>query len=73
LFLDALAEREKDLAEPRDAALEKAKAAFKSAGMLGSPFGTLFLGALGTGISLDCLAKRKQKVAEKEGRSLHRS
>lgn len=73
LFLEALAERAKDLAEPKNAALEKTLAAFKSAGALGSPLGTLFMGVVGAGISLDYFARRKQKVSEKEGRSPHKS
>jgi hypothetical protein len=66
LFLAALAQREKDLLEPKNAAIESTKKVIKTAGILGSPFGAMLAGAAGAGLTLDFLAKRKAKVAAEE-------
>ena len=66
LFLATLAQREKDLLEPKNAAIESTKKVIKTAGILGSPFGAMLVGAAGAGLTLDYLAKRKAKVAAEE-------
>jgi|GEM_PF-135442 len=65
LFIEALKWREKDLADPQASAHSLTRIA-RRAGFMTSPLGGLAVGAVGLGVSLEYLAKRKQKVEEAE-------
>jgi Fe-S-cluster-containing dehydrogenase component len=66
LFLEALSARKRDI--QKVAAGASLPGTSRKAGLLASPAGVLMIGALGAGVSLNSLAERKRKVAEKEQR-----